>query len=94
MLRERENDHDAAPAARAVSTDDRTDKAAPSQCNDRPGDTPHPHATPAEGSVQNGCTLTDEEREAIETADAYMSASGCYNTNVQKTLRGLLERLK
>ena len=51
-------------------------------------------------SVQDGsvtvtmdATLTDEEREAIETADAYMSASGCHNTNVQKTLRGLLERL-
>ena len=38
--------------------------------------------------------LTDEERAAIETADAYMSAAGCHNTNVQKTLRGLLERLK
>jgi hypothetical protein len=52
-------------------------------------------------SVQGGsvtvtmdATLTDEEREAIETADAYMSAAGCHNTNVQKTLRGLLERLK
>ena len=38
--------------------------------------------------------ITDEEREAIETTDAYMSAAGCHNTNVQKTLRGLLERLK
>ena len=37
--------------------------------------------------------LTAEEREAIEAADAYMSAAGCHNTNVQKTLRGLLERL-
>jgi hypothetical protein len=37
-------------------------------------------------------TLTDWEREAIEAADAYMSAAGCHNTNVQKTLRGLLER--
>jgi hypothetical protein len=52
------------------------------------------HATPSEGSVQNGCTLTAEEREAVEAADAYMSAAGCHNTNVQKTLRGLLERLK
>lgn len=50
-------------------------------------------------SVQGGnvtvtmdATLTDEEREAVETADAYMSAAGCHNTNVQKTLRGLLER--
>ena len=52
-------------------------------------------------SVQGGsvtvtldATLTDGEREAVATADAYMSAAGCHNTNVQKTLRGLLERLK
>ena len=38
--------------------------------------------------------ITDAEREAVEAADAYMSAAGCHNTNVQKTLRGLLERLK
>lgn len=37
--------------------------------------------------------LTDAERDAVGTADAYMSAGGCHNTNVQKTLRGLLERL-
>ena len=52
-------------------------------------------------SVQGGsvavtmdATLTDAEREAIEAADAYMSAAGCHDTNVQRTLRGLLERLK
>ena len=45
-------------------------------------------------SVDARPTLTDAERAAIETADAYMSAAGCHNTNVQKTLRGLLERLK
>ena len=38
-------------------------------------------------------TLTAEEREAVATADAYMSAAGCRNTNVQDTLRGLLGRL-
>jgi hypothetical protein len=38
--------------------------------------------------------ITDEEREAVEAAEAYMAAAGCRNTNVQKTLRGLLERLK
>ena len=38
-------------------------------------------------------TLTDEEREAIEAAEAYMSAAGCHNTSVQKTLRNLLDRL-
>jgi hypothetical protein len=37
--------------------------------------------------------ITNEEREAIETADAYMSAAGCHNTNVQAILRKLLERL-
>lgn len=44
----RATDHDAAPAARAVSTDDRTDKAAPSQCRDRPGDTPVTEPMPKE----------------------------------------------
>ena len=43
--------------------------------------------------AQPNPTLTDSEREAIEAADAYMSAAGCHNTNVQATLRGLLERL-
>lgn len=38
--------------------------------------------------------LTDEEREAVEAAEAYMSAAGCRNTNVQSTLRNLLERTK
>lgn len=37
--------------------------------------------------------LTDEEREAVEVADAYIHQTGCRNTSVQKTLRGLLERL-
>ena len=47
----------------------------------------------AAAAEEDRLRLTDEEREAIETADAYMSAAGCHNTNVQKTLRGLLERL-
>lgn len=37
--------------------------------------------------------LTDEEREAVEVADAYIHQTGCRNTSVQKTLRGLLERI-
>ena len=45
-------------------------------------------------TVTMDATLTDEEREAVEAADAYMSAAGCRNTNVQSTLRKLLERLK
>ena len=48
---------------------------------------------PCQDLSQKNLTLTDEEREAVEAADAYMSAAGCHNTNVQKTLRGLLERL-
>jgi hypothetical protein len=38
-------------------------------------------------------TLTDEEREVVEIAAAYMSATGCRNTNVQATLHSLLARL-
>ena len=45
-------------------------------------------------TVTMDATLTDEEREAVEAADAYMSAAGCRNTNVQSTLRNLLERTK
>jgi hypothetical protein len=51
-------------------------------------DTLTTHTTPNEGSVQNGCTLTDAEREAIECAvlgdDSFHAAA----------LRGLLERMK
>lgn len=50
-------------------------------------------------SVQGGnvtvtmdATLTAEEREAVAFADAYIHQTGCRNTSVQKTLRGLLER--
>jgi hypothetical protein len=39
-------------------------------------------------------TLTDEEREVVEIAAAYMSATGCRNTNVQATLHSLLDRTK
>jgi hypothetical protein len=44
-------------------------------------------------TVTMDATLTDAEREAVAAAEAYMSAAGCRNTNVQKTLRGLLKRL-
>jgi hypothetical protein len=56
-------------------------------------------ATPAVGSVQDGCTLTDEEREAIEIAAAELDDE-YYGTNCKKelaaadTLRKLLERLR
>jgi hypothetical protein len=38
--------------------------------------------------------LTDEEREAIEVAVAYLEKRGVRNTAVQETLRGLLARTK
>jgi hypothetical protein len=37
--------------------------------------------------------LTDEERGAVEAAIAYMAPVGNYDSRVQDTLRGLLERL-
>lgn len=60
--------------------------------------TPATHDTPTEGSVQSGCTLTDEEREAIEAAakivDAYDEEMDGFSSGAAATLRGLLERLK
>jgi hypothetical protein len=40
--------------------------AKPETDSPQPVATPQTHATPSEGSVQESCTLTDEEREAIE----------------------------
>jgi hypothetical protein len=51
--------------------------------------TPATHATPGEGSVQVKGTLTDEEREAIETAVRWLEPY----PPVAATLRSLLERL-
>jgi hypothetical protein len=51
--------------------------------------TPQTHATPGEGSVQNGCTLTDAEREAILTAADLLIGS-----KASATLRWLLWRMK
>ena len=52
------------------------------------------HTTPHEGSVQAQCTLTDEEREAIEwcVEMATVHAMECDDELV--TLRNLLERFK
>ena len=47
--------------------------------------TPAANATPSQGSVRNGCTLTDAEREAIE----YFARD---NWAMSPVLRGLLER--
>jgi hypothetical protein len=46
------------------------------------------HATQTEGSLQNGCTLTDAERQAILTAADLLIGS-----KPGATLRNLLERL-
>ena len=51
--------------------------------------TPAANATPSEGTVQGGCTLTDEEREAVETAVRWLEPY----PQVAATLRRLLERL-
>ena len=64
--------------------------------------TPAANATPSEGSVQNGCTLTAEEREAVEWAAAMEPEPNGRWTKAQEktwnkraaTLRGLLERME
>lgn len=64
--------------------------------------TPDTHATPSEGSVQDRCTLTAEEREAIDGVAAFLF--GLSDTSVQAgtgqilreraaILRSMLERL-
>jgi len=52
-------------------------------------DTPAAHATPGEGSEQDGCTLTDAERRAV----AYYIGTGGPDA-VDATLWGLLERMR
>jgi hypothetical protein len=55
----------------------------------KPADaTPDTNATPTEGSVQNMCTLTVEEREAVDWAADFLDGR-----DVADTLRNLLERL-
>ena len=56
-------------------------------------DTPAANATPSEGFEQSGCTLTAEEREAVEwcVEMALNSATDCVAEI--NTLRFLLERL-
>jgi hypothetical protein len=68
-------------------------------------DTPDTHATPTDGSVQNRCTLTAEEREAVEwaairsDADAQMIGGEFYAAGQSMrarsaNLRKLLERMR
>ena len=56
--------------------------------------TPAANATPSKGSEQNGCTLTDAERGAVEwcVEMALNSATDCVAE--VRTLRGLLERIR
>lgn len=53
-------------------------------------DTPDTHATPGEGSVQDRCTLTVEERVSIEAAAIAFASQA---NDISAVLRHLLERL-
>ena len=55
--------------------------------------TPAANATPSEGREQNGCTLTDAEREAVAYFAAFHRSPREADANAAATLRGLLERL-
>lgn len=57
--------------------------------------TPATHGTPSERSEQSGCTLTDEEREAVHQAAIRVEAL-CQrgSKHMAATLRSLLERTK
>jgi len=62
----------------------------------KPADaTPDTNATPTEGSVRNRCTLTFEEREAVEAAiDRFKDwVNGFDDPDRADALRNLLERL-
>lgn len=54
------------------------------------GRTPTTHATPDEGSVQDRCTLTVEERASIEVAAIVFDGA---DNDISAVLRHLLERL-
>jgi hypothetical protein len=51
------------------------------------------HDAQTEGSLQNGCTLTDEEREAIYRAEARLRTAYVPDDATAATLRKLLERM-
>jgi hypothetical protein len=54
---------------------------------------PQPHTTPGEGTRQERCTLTAEEREAIHRAEARLRTAYVPDDETAATLRELLERL-
>jgi hypothetical protein len=56
--------------------------------------TPDSQATPIEGSKQNGCTLTDAERKAVEQAIDAADGMAPAEPWAIATLRGLLEQTK
>jgi hypothetical protein len=64
-------------------------KLADAMLRERANSTPTGNATLSDGSVQNGCTLTDAEREAILTAADLLIGS-----KPGATLRWLLWRTK
>ena len=55
--------------------------------------TPATHGTPSERSVQNRCTLTDAERDAIAYFASFHQSPREADATAAATLRGLLERL-
>ena len=61
---------------------------------DGTGNTPQTHTTPGEGSAPGVCTLTDEEREAIERAEARLRTAYVPDDETAATLLKLLERTK
>lgn len=56
--------------------------------------TPATQATPSEGSVQDRCTLTDAEREAVEFAICSLGRDDYLNERHAEQLQETLERLK
>jgi hypothetical protein len=56
--------------------------------------TPDAASTPSEGTRQEGCTLTDAEREAIEQSIDAANGMAPAEPWAAATLRGLLERTK
>jgi hypothetical protein len=58
------------------------------------GDTPDANATPREGSVQAGCTLTDEERAAIAWCVGMAETTATECDEELAALRGLLARFE
>ena len=77
--------------ARLMAENERLRNGAAASCETVAFDessTPHVHATPGDGSVQEGCTLTDAERAAVLAAADLLIGS-----KPGAILRNLLARL-